>query len=225
LYFNERFENMLENLDEYYTSKVNLNNSIVDNLPEFDLLNVSEIDLSESLMKTLITIDLFIQLKDFSHKQLALYEKVLNDVYHIIEMIDLNVEEQKRILDFQKELLTRRRKIKELNNVLDLVPKRPGDTQERLNKLSVIGDRKEQLQYSLRSKNVFGGVSESAKKLGIYKGGFIESQRIKIAQINEDNIRELYTQLIESILEDNEKEYNKQNVRMKILKFINKSKI
>ena len=139
-------------------------------------------------------------------------------------MVDLNDTEQKKVLGFQKELLIRRRKIKELNNVFDLVPKRPGDTQERLNKLSVIGERKEQLQYSLRSKNVFGGVSDNAKKLGIYKGGFIESQRIKISQTNENNIRKLYTQLIESIVEDNKEEYSNQSVRTKILKFINKSK-
>lgn len=62
-------------------------------------------------------------------------------------------------------MLIRRRKIKELNNVFDLVPKRPGDTQERLNKLSLIESRKEQLQYTMRSKNVFGDISETAKKL------------------------------------------------------------
>ena len=115
--------------------------------------------------------------------------------------------------------------IKELNNVFDLVPKRPGDTQERLNKLSLIESRKEQLQYTMRSKNVFGDISEKAKKLGIYKGDFIESQRIKVSQENKSNVRKIYIQLIESILEDNEKKYNKQNARMKILKFINRNKI
>lgn len=215
---------MAENLDEYYSSKIKMGNLAINGLSDIDLLNINENDLSENLMKALATVDLFTLLKDFSKKQLAIYEKVLTDVYHIVEMVDLNDTEQKKVLGFQKELLIRRRKIKELNNVFDLVPKRPGDTQERLNKLSVIGDRKEQLQYSLRSKNVFGGVSENAKKLGIYKGGFIESQRIKISQTNEDNIRKLYTQLIESIVEDNKEEYSNQSVRTKILKFINKSK-
>ncbi|MFQ3840006.1 hypothetical protein [Staphylococcus pseudoxylosus] len=219
---NERFENILKNLNEYYTSKINLNHLVIDDLPELDLLNISESKLSDCLMKTLITIDIFTELKEFSKKLLVLYEKVLTDVYHIIEMVDLNAEEQKKILGFQKELLLRRRKIKELNNVLDVVPKRPGDTKERLNKLSGIGDRKEQLQYSLRSKNLFGGVSESAKKLGIYKGEFIEAQRIKISQTNENNIRKLYNQLIESIVEDNKEEYSNQSVRKKILKFINR---
>ncbi|MFQ3845956.1 hypothetical protein AABD42_14605 [Staphylococcus shinii] len=221
---NERFEDMIRNLDEHYSSKMNIGNLSIGNLSDIDLLNLNESDLSENLMKALVTVDLFTLLKDFSKKQLAIYEKVLTDVYHIVEMVDLNDTEQKKVLGFQKELLIRRRKIKELNNVFDLVPKRPGDTQERLNKLSVIGDRKEQLQYSLRSKNVFGGVSENAKKLGIYKGGFIESQRIKISQTNEDNIRKLYTQLIESIVEDNKEKYSNQSVRTKILKFINKSK-
>ena len=221
---NERFEDMVRNLDEHYSSKMNMDNLSIDKLSDIDLLNLNESDLSENLMKALLTVDLFTSLKDFSKKQLAIYEKVLTDVYHIVEMVDLNDTEQKKVLSFQKELLIRRRKIKELNNVFDLVPKRPGDTQERLNKLSVIGDRKEQLQYSLRSKNVFGGVSENAKKLGIYKGGFIESQRIKMSQTNEDNIRKLYTQLIESIVEDNKEEYSNQSVRTKILKFINKSK-
>ncbi|MGW7908796.1 hypothetical protein ACWEXP_13675 [Staphylococcus pseudoxylosus] len=220
----KRFEHMAENLDEYYSSKIKMGNLAINGLSDIDLLNINENDLSENLMKALATVDLFTLLKDFSKKQLAIYEKVLTDVYHIVEMVDLNDTEQKKVLGFQKELLIRRRKIKELNNVFDLVPKRPGDTQERLNKLSVIGDRKEQLQYSLRSKNVFGGVSENAKKLGIYKGGFIESQRIKISQTNEDNIRKLYTQLIESIVEDNKEEYSNQSVRTKILKFINKSK-
>lgn len=221
---NGRFEDMVRNLDEHYSSKMNMDNLSIDKLSDIDLLNLNESDLSENLMKALLTVDLFTSLKDFSKKQLAIYEKVLTDVYHIVEMVDLNDTEQKKVLSFQKELLIRRRKIKELNNVFDLVPKRPGDTQERLNKLSVIGDRKEHLQYSLRSKNVFGGVSESAKKLGIYKGGFIESQRIKMSQTNEDNIRKLYTQLIESIVEDNKEEYSNQSVRTKILKFINKSK-
>ena len=221
---NERFEDMIRNLDEHYSSKMDIGDLPIDNLSDIDLLNLNESDLSENLMKALATVDLFTLLKDFSKKQLAIYEKVLTDVYHIVEMVDLNDTEQKKVLGFQKELLIRRRKIKELNNVFDLVPKRPGDTQERLNKLSVIGDRKEQLQYSLRSKNVFGGVSENAKKLGIYKGGFIESQRIKISQTNEDNIRKLYTQLIESIVEDNKEKYSNQSVRTKILKFINKSK-
>ncbi|MEB6038125.1 hypothetical protein NGB78_12535 [Staphylococcus arlettae] len=221
---NERFEDMIRNLDEHYSSKMDIGDLPIDNLSDIDLLNLNESDLSENLMKALATVDLFTLLKDFSKKQLAIYEKVLTDVYHIVEMVDLNDTEQKKVLGFQKELLIRRRKIKELNNVFDLVPKRPGDTQERLNKLSVIGERKEQLQYSLRSKNVFGGVSDNAKKLGIYKGGFIESQRIKISQTNENNIRKLYTQLIESIVEDNKEEYSNQSVRTKILKFINKSK-
>ncbi|SUM76509.1 hypothetical protein [Staphylococcus saprophyticus] len=162
-------------------------------------------------MKALAIVDLFTLLKESSKKQLAMYEKVLTDLYHIVEMIDLNDAEQK--------------KIKELNNVFDLVPKRPGDTQERLNKLSLIESRKEQLQYTMRSKNVFGDISEKAKKLGIYKGDFIESQRIKVSQENKSNVRKIYIQLIESILEDNEKKYNKQNARMKILKFINRNKI
>lgn len=221
---NERFEDMIRNLDEHYSSKMDIGDLPIDNLSDIDLLNLNESDLSENLMKALATVDLFTLLKDFSKKQLAIYEKVLTDVYHIVEMVDLNDTEQKKVLGFQKELLIRRRKIKELNNVFDLVPKRSGDTQERLNKLSVIGERKEQLQYSLRSKNVFGGVSDNAKKLGIYKGGFIESQRIKISQTNENNIRKLYTQLIESIVEDNKEEYSNQSVRTKILKFINKSK-
>lgn len=221
---NERFEDMIRNLDEHYSSKMDIGDLPIDNLSDIDLLNLNESDLSENLMKALATVDLFTLLKDFSKKQLAIYEKVLTDVYHIVEMVDLNDTEQKKVLGFQKELLIRRRKIKELNNVFDLVPKRPGDTQERLNKLSVIGERKEQLQYSLRSKNVFGGVSDNAKKLGIYKGGFIEPQRIKISQTNENNIRKLYTQLIESIVEDNKEEYSNQSVRTKILKFINKSK-
>ena len=157
-------------------------------------------------MKALAIVDLFTLLKESSKKQLTMYEKVLTDLYHIVEMIDLNDAEQK--------------KIKELNNVFDLVPKRPGDTQERLNKLSLIESRKEQLQYTMRSKNVFGDISEKAKKLGIYKGDFIESQRIKVSQENKSNVR-----IIESILEDNEKKYNKQNARMKILKFINRNKI
>lgn len=221
---NNRLKNLLDNLDEHYSSKVTMVNLAIDDLSEVDLLKVNENDLAENLMKALITIDLFTLLKDSNKKQLVIYEKILTDIYHIIEMVDLNDTEQKKVLGFQKELLIRRRKIKELNNVFDLVPKRPGDTQERLNKLSVIGERKEQLQYSLRSKNVFGSVSDNAKKLGIYKGGFIESQRIKISQINEDNIRKLYTQLIESIVEDNKEEYSNQSVRTKILKFINKSK-
>src|SRR5699024_3475182 len=130
------------------SSKMNMENLSIDNLSDIDLLNLNESDLSENLMKALATVDLFTSLKDFSKKQLAIYEKVLTDVYHIVEMVDLNDTEQKKVLSFQKELLIRRRKIKELNNVFDLVPKRPGDTQERLNKLSVIGDRKEHLQYS-----------------------------------------------------------------------------
>ncbi|PUZ30768.1 hypothetical protein BUY27_13685, partial [Staphylococcus cohnii] len=115
-------------------------------------------------------------------------------------MVDLNDTEQKKVLGFQKELLIRRRKIKELYNVFDLVPKRPGDTQERLNKLSVVGERKEQLQYSLRSKNVFGSVSDNAKQLGIYKGDFVESPRIKVSKTDEDNIRELYDKIIKGII-------------------------
>lgn len=63
------------------------------------------------------------------------------------------------------------------------------------------------------------------KNFGIYKGDFIESQRIKVSQENKSNVRKIYIQLIESILEDNEKKYNKQNARMKILKFINRNKI
>lgn len=216
---------MLKNLNENYSSKINLDNLAIDNLKDIDLLNVNESDLSKNLMKALAIVDLFTLLKESSKKQLIMYEKVLTDLYHIVEMIDLNDTEQNKILGFQKELLIRRRKIKELNNVFDLVPKRPGDTQERLNKLSLIGSRKEQLQYTMRSKNVFGGVSEKAKKLGIYKGDFIESQRIKVSQANKSNVRKIYIQLIESILEDNEKKYNKQNVRMRILKFINRNKI
>ena len=81
-------------------------------------------------MKALAIVDLFTLLKESSKKQLTMYEKVLTDLYHIVEMIDLNDAEQK--------------KIKELNNVFDLVPKRPGDNQERLNKLSLIESRKEQ---------------------------------------------------------------------------------
>lgn len=170
---NDRLKNMLSNLDEHYSSKVNMANLAIDDLSEVDLLKVNESDLSKNLMQALITIDLFTLLKDSNKKQLVIYEKILTDIYHIIEMVDLNEEEQKRVLGFQKEVLLRRRKMKELNNVFDLVPKRPGDTKERLNKLSVIGQRKEQLQYSMRSKNVFGVVSENAKKLGIYKGGLL----------------------------------------------------
>lgn len=202
---------MLKNLNENYSSKINLDDLSMDNLKDIDLLNLNESDLSENLMMALAIVDLFTLLKESSKKQLIMYEKVLTDLYHIVEMIDLNDAEQK--------------KIKELNNVFDLVPKRPGDTQERLNKLSLIESRKEQLQYTMRSKNVFGDVSEKAKKLGIYKGDFIESQRIKISQENKSNVRKIYIQLIESILEDNEKKYNKQNARMKILKFINRNKI
>lgn len=208
---NERFSDMLKNLNENYSSKINLDDLSMDNLKDIDLLNLNESDLWENLMKALAIVDLFTLLKESSKKQLAMYEKVLTDLYHIVEMIDLNDAEQK--------------KIKELNNVFDLVPKRPGDTQERLNKLSLIESRKEQLQYTMRSKNVFGDISEKAKKLGIYKGDFIESQRIKVSQENNSNVRKIYIQLIESILEDNEKKYNKQNARMKILKFINRNKI
>lgn len=208
---NERFSDMLKNLNENYSSKINLDDLSMDNLKDIDLLNLNESDLWENLMKALTIVDLFTLLKESSKKQLAMYEKVLTDLYHIVEMIDLNDAEQK--------------KIKELNNVFDLVPKRPGDTQERLNKLSLIESRKEQLQYTMRSKNVFGDISEKAKKLGIYKGDFIESQRIKVSQENKSNVRKIYIQLIESILEDNEKKYNKQNARMKILKFINRNKI
>lgn len=208
---NERFSDMLKNLNENYSSKINLDDLSMDNLKDIDLLNLNESDLWENLMKALAIVDLFTLLKESSKKQLAMYEKVLTDLYHIVEMIDLNDAEQK--------------KIKELNNVFDLVPKRPGDTQERLNKLSLIESRKEQLQYTMRSKNVFGDISEKAKKLGIYKGDFIESQRIKVSQENKSNVRKIYIQLIESILEDNEKKYNKQNARMKILKFINRNKI
>lgn len=208
---NERFSDMLKNLNENYSSKINLDDLSMDNLKDIDLLNLNESDLWENLMKALAIVDLFTLLKESSKKQLTMYEKVLTDLYHIVEMIDLNDAEQK--------------KIKELNNVFDLVPKRPGDTQERLNKLSLIESRKEQLQYTMRSKNVFGDISEKAKKLGIYKGDFIESQRIKVSQKNKSNVRKIYIQLIESILEDNEKKYNKQNARMKILKFINRNKI
>lgn len=208
---NERFSDMLKNLNENYSSKINLGDLSMDNLKDIDLLNLNESDLWENLMKALAIVDLFTLLKESSKKQLTMYEKVLTDLYHIVEMIDLNDAEQK--------------KIKELNNVFDLVPKRPGDTQERLNKLSLIESRKEQLQYTMRSKNVFGDISEKAKKLGIYKGDFIESQRIKVSQENKSNVRKIYIQLIESILEDNEKKYNKQNARMKILKFINRNKI
>ncbi len=208
---NERFSDMLKNLNENYSSKINLDDLSMDNLKDIDLLNLNESDLWENLMKALAIVDLFTLLKESSKKQLTMYEKVLTDLYHIVEMIDLNDAEQK--------------KIKELNNVFDLVPKRPGDTQERLNKLSLIESRKEQLQYTMRSKNVFGDISEKAKKLGIYKGDFIESQRIKVSQENKSNVRKIYIQLIESILEDNEKKYNKQNARMKILKFINRNKI
>lgn len=158
---------MLKNLNENYSSKINLDDLSMDNLKDIDLLNLNESDLSENLMKALAIVDLFTLLKESSKKQLTMYEKVLTDLYHIVEMIDLNDAEQK--------------KIKELNNVFDLVPKRPGDTQERLNKLSLIESRKEQLQYTMRSKNVFGDISEKAKKLGIYKGDFIESQRIKVS--------------------------------------------
>lgn len=126
---NERFEDMVRNLDEHYSSKMNMDNLSIDKLSDIDLLNLNESDLSENLMKALLTVDLFTSLKDFSKKQLAIYEKVLTDVYHIVEMVDLNDTEQKKVLSFQKELLIRRRKIKELNNVFDLVPKRPGDTQ------------------------------------------------------------------------------------------------
>ncbi|MEJ7218957.1 hypothetical protein WL224_05165 [Staphylococcus gallinarum] len=202
-----------------------MDNLAMDDLKDIDLLNLNESDLSENLMKALAIVDLFTRLKESSKKQLIVYEKVLTDLYHIVEMIDLNDTEQKKIFGFQKELLIRRRKMKELNNVFDLVPKRPGDTQERLNKLSLIGSRKELLQYTMRSENVFGGVSEKAKKLGIYKGDFIESQRIKVSQANKSNVRKIYIQIIESILEDNEKKYNKQNVRMRILKCINRNKI
>lgn len=208
---NERFSDMLKNLNENYSSKISLDDLSMDNLKDIDLLNLNESDLWENLMKALAIVDLFTLLKESSKKQLTMYEKVLTDLYHIVEMIDLNDAEQK--------------KIKELNNVFDLVPKRPGDTQERLNKLSLIESRKEQLQYTMRSKNVFGDISEKAKKLGIYKGDFIESQRIKVSQENKSNVRKIYIQLIESILEDNEKKYNKQNARMKILKFINRNKI
>ena len=208
---NERFSDMLKNLNENYSSKINLDDLSMDNLKDIDLLNLNEGELLENLMKALAIVDLFTLLKESSKKQLTMYEKVLTDLYHIVEMIDLNDAEQK--------------KIKELNNVFDLVPKRPGDTQERLNKLSLIESRKEQLQYTMRSKNVFGDISEKAKKLGIYKGDFIESQRIKVSQENKSNVRKIYIQLIESILEDNEKKYNKQNARMKILKFINRNKI
>ena len=159
---NERFSDMLKNLNENYSSKINLDDLSMDNLKDIDLLNLNESDLWENLMKALAIVDLFTLLKESSKKQLTMYEKVLTDLYHIVEMIDLNDAEQK--------------KIKELNNVFDLVPKRPGDTQERLNKLSLIESRKEQLQYTMRSKNVFGDISEKAKKLGIYKGDFIESQ-------------------------------------------------
>ncbi|WP_340174545.1 hypothetical protein [Staphylococcus gallinarum] len=211
--------------NENYSSKIRLDNLAMDDLKDIDLLNLNESDLSENLMKALAIVDLFTRLKESSKKQLIVYEKVLTDLYHIVEMIDLNDTEQKKIFGFQKELLIRRRKMKELNNVFDLVPKRPGDTQERLNKLSLIGSRKELLQYTMRSENVFGGVSEKAKKLGIYKGDFIESQRIKVSQANKSNVRKIYIQIIESILEDNEKKYNKQNVRMRILKCINRNKI
>lgn len=208
---NERFSDMLKNLNENYSSKINLDDLSMDNLKDIDLLNLNESDLWENFMKASAIVDLFTLLKESSKKQLTMYEKVLTDLYHIVEMIDLNDAEQK--------------KIKELNNVFDLVPKRPGDTQERLNKLSLIESRKEQLQYTMRSKNVFGDISEKAKKLGIYKGDFIESQRIKVSQENKSNVWKIYIQLIESILEDNEKKYNKQNARMKILKFINRNKI
>ena len=221
---NDRLKNMLSNLDEHYSSKVNMANLAIDDLSEVDLLKVNESDLSENLMQALITIDLFTLLKDSNKKQLVIYEKILTDIYHIIEMVDLNEEEQKRVLGFQKEVLLRRRKMKELNNVFDLVPKRPGDTKERLNKLSVIGQRKEQLQYSMRSKNVFGVVSENAKKLGIYKGDFVESQRIKVSKTDEDNIRELYDKIIKGIIEDNEDGYNKQKVRSKIMRLIKRNK-
>ncbi|MGO1990150.1 hypothetical protein, partial [Mammaliicoccus vitulinus] len=83
---NERFEDMVRNLDEYYSSKMNMENLSIDNLSDIDLLNLNESDLSENLMKALLTVDLFTSLKDFSKKQLAIYEKVLTDVYHIVEM-------------------------------------------------------------------------------------------------------------------------------------------
>ena len=121
-------------------------------------------------MKALAIVDLFTLLKESSKKQLTMYEKVLTDLYHIVEMIDLNDAEQK--------------KIKELNNVFDLVPKRPGDTQERLNKLSLIESRKEQLQYTINKKKMLKDISEKTKKLEKKKGNFIESQRIKVSQEN-----------------------------------------
>ena len=54
--------------------------------------------------------------------------------------------------------------MKELNNTLIYyLKRRPGDTQERLNKLSVTVQCKEQLQYSIRSKNIFSVVSKMYK--------------------------------------------------------------
>lgn len=41
-------------------------------------------------MKALAIVDLFTLLKESSKKQLIMYEKVLTDLYHIVEMIDLN---------------------------------------------------------------------------------------------------------------------------------------
>lgn len=73
---NERFEDMIRNLDEHYSSKMNIGNLSIDNLSDIDLLNLNESDLSEKLMKDLVTVDLFTLLKDFSKKQLAIYEKV-----------------------------------------------------------------------------------------------------------------------------------------------------
>ncbi|GEQ06603.1 hypothetical protein EKQ61_04420 [Staphylococcus gallinarum] len=221
---NDRFENIFKNLDAYYKSKIEFNDLITGNLPEVDLLNISESKLSDHLMDALITIDIFTKIKEFNNKQLGIYEKILTDVYHIIEMIDLNAREQEKILAFQKELLLRRRKAKELNNVLNLLPKRPGDTQERLNKLSLVERRKTKLQYSLRSKNVFGDVIEDTKKLGIYKGNFIETSRIKMLQKDESYISRQYIKLLEAILEDNGEGDSNQNVRTKILNFIRKDK-
>lgn len=81
---------MLKNLNENYSSKINLDDLSMDNLKDIDLLNLNESDLSENLMMALAIVDLFTLLKESSKKQLIMYEKVLTDLYHIVEMIDLN---------------------------------------------------------------------------------------------------------------------------------------
>ena len=53
--------------------------------------------------------------------------------------------------------------MKELNNTFNLLPKTSSWRYKRLNKLSVTVQCKEQLQYSIRSKNIFSVVSKMYK--------------------------------------------------------------